>query len=253
MIINYKYNIFDHPLISERYFFPRYVSFNNPYLIKSQGNILACYYKKEENATHTIVHFHGNSEVSADYIHSPLNSLPCNILYVEYAGFGASSKVRPKLLSMLKDIDAIIATLNLPVDKLIFFGRSIGSIYAINAAACYPNAAGLIIESGIGDIVEQELFCISPDELNVPWYAMMHYKNLYFNHPSKLQYFQGKTLILHAQHDSIVNIDNARLLYSWAQKPKSLHIFKRGDHNNILEVNKKEYLAIVSKFIRDLY
>lgn len=252
MELNYQYNIYDHPLISEKYFFPEYAYLEDPYVIKSQGNILACYYQQKEHATYTIVHFHGNAEVCADYVNSPLNALPCNILYVEYPGFGSSSKARPKLLTMLKDIHAIVDSLDIPTEKLIFFGRSVGSIYAINAAANYPNAAGLIIESGIAHVLERILYRVSPEEMGVSRYAMQHYAYLYFNHYTKLQYFQGKTLILHTKHDTVVDVNNAKQLYQWAKEPKSLHIFEEGDHNSILPLNKKDYLAIVEKFIHTL-
>jgi len=252
MELNYTHDIYDHPLISEKYFFPRITSLENPYLVESQGNTLACYYHRVEGASYTVVHFHGNAEVCADYVNSALNTLPCNILYVEYAGFGASSKARPKLLSMLKDIDAVVASLAVPVEKLIFFGRSVGSIYAVNAAACYPNAAGLVVESGVSDVLQRIILRVFPEEVGVSWYAMEHYARLYFNQQTKLQYFKGKTLILHSQHDSVVDVSHARQLYTWANEPKTLHIFKQGNHNSILSVNQKAYLDTVMKFLEDL-
>lgn len=81
---------------------------------------------------------------------------------------------------------------------------------------------------------------------------MLHYARLYFNHPSKLQYFQGKTLILHTQHDSLIDVSNAKQLYNWAKEPKSLHIFEKGNHNTILSINKKIYLEYLTRFIENL-
>ena len=108
-----------------------------------------------------------------------------------------------------------------------------GSIYAVNAAACYPNAAGLVVESGVSDVLERIILRVFPEEIGVSWYAMEHYARLYFKQQTKLQYFKGKTLILHTQHDSVVDVSHARQLYTWANEPKTLHIFKQGNHNSI--------------------
>ena len=127
-----------------------------------------------------------------------------------------------------------------------------GSIYAVNAAACYPNAAGLVVESGVSDVLERIILRVFPEEIGVSWYAMEHYARLYFNQQTKLQCFKGKTLILHSQHDSVVDVSHARQLYTWANELKTLHIFKQANHNSILSVNQKAYLDIVVKFLEDL-
>ena len=54
-----------------------------------------------------------------------------------------------------------------PASELIFFGRSVGSIFAIEAASRFPDAAGLVLESGIADVLERLLLRVQPEELGV--------------------------------------------------------------------------------------
>ena len=43
---------------------------------------------------------------------------------------------------------------------------------------------------------------------------------------------KGHVLILHTQNDDLVNVSHAENLYEWANEPKELLIFERGDHNH---------------------
>jgi len=61
--------ILDHPLVSSRYFFPRREAFPHPYWVDAaDGSKLACSYHEVNAAAITVVYFHGNGEVVADYL-----------------------------------------------------------------------------------------------------------------------------------------------------------------------------------------
>ena len=60
--------ILNHPIISERYFFPRATTIPEPFWVECEGARLACAYHETDAEAHTIVHFHGNGEVVADYL-----------------------------------------------------------------------------------------------------------------------------------------------------------------------------------------
>ena len=101
--------ILNHPLISQRYFFPRHVSLSDPTWIESNEERLACWFYKIHPSPHpTLVHFHGNGEVVADWIdffQSLAKQLGINLLLVEYRGYGESTG-RPQLVSQLDDLKA---------------------------------------------------------------------------------------------------------------------------------------------------
>jgi len=56
-------------------------------------------------------------------------------------------------------------------------------------------------------------------------------------------------LILHSRNDDLVNVSHAERLYEWANEPKQLLIFERGDHNTVLAVNEEEYFNAVERFV----
>ena len=70
--------------------------------------------------------------------------------------FGVAGSV-VGLVAMLGDGQAAIEAAGLAPEKVIAFGRSIGSLYAIELVRRQPDVAGLILESGIADPSERFL------------------------------------------------------------------------------------------------
>ena len=104
-----------------------------------------------------MVYFHGNGEVVADYLPSFaqwFNRAGYNLLLAEYRGYGMSSGI-PALAGMLDDVVPILDSLGRPDEKLVLFGRSIGSLYAIHGVGQRPKIGGLIIESGVADLAQR--------------------------------------------------------------------------------------------------
>jgi hypothetical protein len=214
--------------------------------------VLGCYYRLYKGADKTIIHFHGNGETVKEYLDSPLLKLPYNILFAEYRGYGMSNG-EPSLVTILDDLKSVIESIDQPKEKIVLFGRSIGSIYAIHGASLYPDTiGGLIIESGIADVRERILMRVTPKEIGVAQEQFDAECHKYFDHKSKLQSFQGKTLIMHTRHDTIVDVENGRSLYEWANNPKRLQLFDDGGHNSILDMNRKKYLECVDGFVYDI-
>lgn len=245
-------SILDHRLIAVRYFFPRQNRIEKVFKVRNGDVALGCYYRPYDGAEKTIVHFHGNGETVKEYFDSPILKLPYNILFAEYRGYGMSNG-EPSLVAMLDDVAVIIESLGQPKENIILFGRSIGSIYALHGASLYPDTiGGLIIESGIADVREQILMRATPKEIGVTQEQFDAECHKYFDHKSKFQSFQGKTLIMHTRHDTIVDVENGRSLYEWANSPKRLELFDDGGHNSILELNRKKYLECVDGFVYDI-
>lgn len=167
IIMAIQNSILNHSIISSKYFYPEYSSFLNPFYIKNYNTQLACYYHQINNPKKTIIFFHGNGEVVSDYIgyfDLKIESLGCSILFAEYRGYGLSSG-NPSLVEMLDDVEVIIQSINVPLEEIILFGRSVGSIYVLHGASVFPNISGLIIESGISDVIARVLRMFSPEEI----------------------------------------------------------------------------------------
>jgi len=248
-----KNSVLNHPIISERYFFPRYEPFENPYFVECNGIKLACYYQNNHPKAKTIVYFHGNGEVVADYLDffpQLFDRAGYNLLLFEFRGYGMSNG-KPALVDMLDDVECVIKKINISQNKIILYGRSVGTLYATHAASVFPNASALILESGIADIEERIMIRISsPAEINSSYEELKLEFDKHFNTKNKLSTFKGKSLILHTVNDQLVSVNHGKKLFEYLNKPKNIHLFDRGDHNTIFSVNQKEYFQILFDFLK---
>lgn len=246
--------LFDHPRISERYFFPR-DEFPAGYVdVKANGETLRCYHHVKEEGLPTVIFFHGNGEVVDDYIPDWAElfaSLGANAFFAEYRGYGGSTGT-PKLAAMLDDVAFLASATKTPPDKLIAFGRSIGSIYAIELASRI-GCAGLILESGIASVLERIVLRARPDELGTTMADLEAEDRRLFDHHQKLQKYKGKLLVMHALKDSLVSISHAHSNFESATAlDKRLVEFPRGDHNSVFWDNRESYVKELGDFIRSL-
>jgi hypothetical protein len=201
-----------------------------------------------------VVHFHGNGEIVADYLDdfvSIIDQLGYNCFLAEFRGYGMSTG-QPELGTMLADVTEIITAIDQPPENLVLFGRSVGSIYAIHAASCFPDIAGLIIESGIADPLERLLLRVRPAELGLTMLQLQAIVDEHLNHQTKLAQYKGASLIMHTRYDGLVDVSHAHRLYEWVAEPKRLKIFEHGNHNNIMFMNANEYFQAVRDFIEGL-
>lgn len=67
---------------------------------------------------------------------------------------------------MLDDVPAIVRAACVPPERTVLFGRSVGSLFALDGVARFPGVAGLVFESAIADPLERILLRVRPDELD---------------------------------------------------------------------------------------
>lgn len=243
--------ILDHPTLTARYFYPWPNRFDDPFFVQGDGFRLGCHYRHISDDLPTIIHFHGNGETVADYLgdfEDRITGLGANLLLAEYRGYGMSDG-EPGLAAMLDDVRLITEASGVPPEKIIFFGRSLGSLYAVHGVFLYPQAAGLIVESGLAEPLERILVRIEPHHVGATMDSLKEAVARHLNQKRKIASFRGRLLILHTQNDDLVSVSHAENLYEWAQEPKELLIFERGDHNNIMAVNSESYFRAVAKFL----
>lgn len=245
-------SILDHPGISGCYLFPQPRHVADPFVVEVDGVELACYHKVIDPAVFTLVHFHGNGECVADYVPTMSDvfaDFGLNSLFVEYREYGASTG-KAQLVAMLGDGEAAVGTAGLEPEKVIVFGRSIGSLYAIELAARQPNIAGLVIESGIADPSEIFLTYADLESTGLEEADVLAEVELHFNHPMKLEDYENPLLILHTENDGLIDISHAERNFEWTGSgQKQLVRFPHGNHNSILPVNVQEYLNAVREFV----
>lgn len=246
--------ILDHPTLSARYFYPWPSRFDDPFFVQGDGFRLGCHYRHISDDLPTIIHFHGNGETVADYLgdfEERITGMGANLLLAEFRGYGMSDG-ESGLATILDDVRLITEASGVPPGKIIFFGRSLGSLYAVHGAALYPQAAGLIVESGLAEPLERILVRIEPHHVGATLDSLKEAVARHLNQKQKISSFRGRVLILHARNDDLVSVSHAENLYEWSNEPKELLIFERGDHNSIMAANENAYFRAVARFIEKI-
>ncbi len=244
----------DHPVVSARYFFPRREPLADAFTVECGDVHLGCSLHAPYPNGKTLVYFHGNGEVvgeSVELLAEPFAALGLNTFFAEYRGYGISTGM-PALVSMLEDVPCMIRALGLSEEKIVLFGRSVGSIYALHATRHFPNVAGLVIESGIADPLERILLRVEPHELGVTAEELGAEVEKHLNHRDLLESFKGPALFLHSRHDGLIDVRHAEQMHAWSAGSKELVIFERGDHNSILHVNFESYMSHLRHFVDSL-
>lgn len=244
-------HLLDHELIGQRYFFPRRAPLSDPWVVDVDGASLHCHRAAAHPGAPTLLHFHGNGEIVGDWRGDFANALVAagiNVVLAEYRGYGASSG-RPSLARMLDDAVAVADATGAPPSSLFVYGRSVGSIYALHVASQRP-VGGLVIESGISDVLVRLLLRVEPSELGVTIDAMRDAAREIVDHRAKMTAYAGPVLVMHTRGDHIVPPSNAVDLAGWAGDRAELVLFERGDHNSIHAFNGAEILSRVTAFVR---
>lgn len=245
-------SILDHPALSARLFYAWPSRFPDTFFVRGMGGLLGCWYGRTSPAAPTLIHFHGNGETVADHLEGfapRITALGVNLLLAEYRGYGMSQG-EPRLAAMREDIAAIVAASGAEESALIFMGRSLGSLFAAHAALLFPRAAGLVLESAMAEPLELLHGRLEARHLGVSEEELRQEVARVFDQRRKLAAFGGRTLVMHTRNDDLLPVSHAVRLHRWANQPKELVIFERGDHNNIMEVNREAYFGRLGELLR---
>lgn len=235
-------DIVDHPIIAERYFFPRkdVPTAGEPWAIDVPGATLAGA-RVGRHGGRALLHFHGNGEVVADWVGDFADAFEeagIDAFFAEYRGYGGSTG-RPAMGAMLDDALASIDATGVRPEDVVVYGRSVGSIFALHVAAHRPVRA-LVLESGIADVYERIALRIHADELGVSDAELRQAIGERFDHRAKLNATRCPVLVLHTQHDGMVEKHHAEQLKEWSGDRGELVLFGLGNHNTIHAFNGDE-------------
>ena len=240
--------------VTKRFLFPREKQFSESFEIMTSNDKLSCYRQMRYKNAKMMIVFHGSNEVVTDYTESfahEIDKMGINLFVAEYPGYSMSTG-NSTLINILDIVPYVIKNCGTPVEKLIVFGRSLGTSYAIEAISQFPKVKGLIIESGIADFYERLERRVSADDVDATDEELKQEVHKYFNIEKKLKAYKGSTLILHTKDDRIIDAKHAMQNYEWANEPKELKLFDEGGHSDIQFCNKREYFDTVLKFVENL-
>jgi pimeloyl-ACP methyl ester carboxylesterase len=244
-------SLLDHPVYTERCFFPQDFAVETAWVVEGGAGPLNGFRNAPHGDAPTLLHFHGNGEVVSAWAGRFTDRLVKQGLDVylgEYRGYGGSAGT-PALVGMLDDALTTADATGVPPERLVLYGRSIGSIYALHVAAHRP-VAGLIIESGIGDVLKVLLRRVQPTDLGVELEAIEQAVAQSLDHAAKMAATRCPVLVMHAKGDLALKPENAQQLASWAGDRAELVIFDQGNHNTIHFRNWEEMLRRVVEFTK---
>ena len=136
---------------------------------------------------------------------------------------------------------------------MVAYGRSLGSLAAIHVASRHPDLAGLIVESGIADLLERSGDPGRPGEPGDPPRGVRRRGRPPLRPRAKLGGYPGPLLVIHAEHDGMIDPRDARNLLAWSGgSDKELILFPSGNHNTILQLNHVAYRHAVEAFLHRL-
>ena len=194
--------------------------------------------------------FHGNTgNISDRLVNLKLlhDELGVSVLLFDYRGYGRSEG-RPTEKGTYRDADAALAYLrsrgDVSPDRIIYFGRSLGTAVAVDLAARHP-PYGLILESPF---------------LSLRHMARLSYRFLptwpllvdRYDSQAKIAKVDAPLLVLHGDQDDTVPIEAGRRLFDAAREPKQFYTVRGASHNDTYDVGGPSYLAALQSFVENL-
>jgi pimeloyl-ACP methyl ester carboxylesterase len=218
----------------------------------AQAAVVAARFHLAGPTAASILFFHGNGEIVADYDDlGPLYTrMGINFLAADYRGYGRSTG-RPTVTAMMHDCHAVLAFVGDWLadhgfsGPLFVMGRSLGSASALELAAAHPDRlSGLIVESGFafaGPLLQ--LLGVEPA-------AVGFREDAGFRHIAKIARWVKPLLIIHAEFDHLIPFSEGRALFDACPSPqKYLLKIPGADHNSIFMAGLNEYLAAIREMV----
>ena len=225
------------------------VEYEEVYFPASDGVKLHGWYVPGDNDV-TWVWFHGNGGNISHRLEDLLllrQHLGVNIFLFDYRGYGLSEgdvSEEGTYRDAQGALDYAFSREDVNLDKIVYFGRSLGSAVAIWLATQHP-PAGLILESPFASVRAMARVAFH----NLPIHLLLPNK---YDSLSRIRHVSCPLLILHGDRDETVPISQGRKLYEKANGPKGFYVIKGAAHNDTYIVGGDPYFNALGQFIASL-
>lgn len=198
-----------------------------------------------ENARGVALFSHGNAGNVADRLESIglLRSLGFSVVAYDYGGYGKSTG-RIGEERCYADIQAVWDWLtqerNVPPEKILLFGRSLGGGATADLASKVEPAA-VVLESSFLSTrdVARDAF---------PWLPVWPFLWHEFPNKDKVGKIKSPLLVVHSPDDSIIPFRHGRELFERANEPKQF-LEIHGDHNEGFVISERIYREGWERFL----
>ena len=200
------------------------------YFIRTEDgeDLNALLFKTKLKSKGLILYFHGNADnlqrwgkYAVDF-----TKLGYDILMMDYRGYGKSTG-KPTERDLYKDALTVFrwSEANLKYERLIFYGRSLGSAVASNlATAVTPDL--LILETPFDELKGAVYEPIKPFLYFLPLHSN-------FSNKTFLSKVSCRKVIIHGTRDQVVPISSALRLKPLLQEGDQFVIIEGGSHRNL--------------------
>ena len=203
--------------------------FEEHLILTSQNGQINLLHFKSMGSKGVIVYFHGNAGSLRRWgeIVSPFVELGYDVIIADYRGYGKSTGQRNQT-TLLADADSVygFAKDRTTEDKIILFGRSLGSGFASYLAG-KNHPSKVILETPFYslDDIAQRRFLI---------YPARYFLRYHFDSHEYLKNTKAPVYIFHGTDDEVVSYQSGKLLFeSLPENQGNLYTIEGGAHNNL--------------------
>ncbi len=167
-----------------------------------------------------------------------------SVFIFDYRGYGQSTGEASEnglYQDALASYDYLIQQRQISSERLILFGRSLGSGVA-GEIAVQRSSAGLIVEGAFPSI--QAMADHHYFGLPAGWFM-----DVEFNLAQKVSALQVPFLAIHGEHDSIVPLALGKQVFDAAREPKQWHVVSGAEHNDVPFVGGEPYFQKIETFL----
>jgi len=184
----------------------------------------------------------GNISHRLDNIREIHHRLGIGVFIFDYRGYGRSDG-SPTEAGLYRDAraarEALVRSLGVPAEQIVYFGRSLGAAVALELALAHP-PPGLILETPFLSVQAMA-------NRTLPGSGFLFKTR--FDSLAKIGRFRGALLVLHGDADEVVPYEHGRRLYEAASEPKAFYTIAGAHHNDTYFVGGSEYWEAWRKFL----
>lgn len=203
------------------------------------------------SAQAVLLYLHGNGlNIGANLNHAArFQRLGMSVLLMDYRGYGRSQGSFPNEQQVYQDAETmwnyLVQERQIPPERILVYGHSLGGAVAIELATRRPQMAGLIVDGSFTSI--RDMVTLLPSLRFFPVDGLLHQR---FNSIEKITNLQMPLLLIHGTADTQVPASMSEELYITATAPKQLYLIPNAGHNDVAEIAGPEYMQVVQKFMQ---
>jgi len=216
----------------------------------SDGTKLHAWWISGNDAKFTFLAFHGNAANIANRAdtYKFLQSMPANVLAVEYRGYG-HSEGKPSEAGLYFDAEAgydyVVNAKGIAPRQIVSFGQSLGTAVAAHLAA-KREVGGVLLEAPFPSAaaVARRIFWFLPG-LSLTVASQ-------FDLRERLRAIKAPLMIVHCSEDPVIAFEFGEAVFSGAHEPKHFLKIEGYCHEEASSIAPERYRAALTEFLDSL-